>query len=336
MKFSIIVPVYNTEKYISACIESVLKQTYNNYELILIDDGSTDSSGKICDEYSKNDNRIRVFHKKNSGQIESRCYGVARSQGDFVIFLDSDDLLAENALRVIHKKIVYYKCNMVIYSYERFGDSPKRNYQASYKNDILISDKKDLYIRIFSDELYNSLCIKAVEKRFIRTNICTKFNEVRYGEDLLQTIDIIKQNPKTVVIEDVLYYYRTNMNSMTQSIRLERYAFDIMFVRNAAYECLTEECMLDANEIYNYRGRSIDMLVGGIASISRYKCEFTKKKKIFDEIKQSPYYKNFLCTDKYNRKCLGRRYIIWFLFQKNFYKILEWLYCVKDCCSRWF
>ena len=90
---SIIVPVYNVENYLTECIESTLKQTYHNVEIILIDDGSTDRSGKICDTYANKDNRIKVFHKKNGGLSDARNMGIGKVTGEYIYFLDSDDIL---------------------------------------------------------------------------------------------------------------------------------------------------------------------------------------------------------------------------------------------------
>lgn len=110
MLFSIIVPVYNVEKYLDKCILSILNQDYNNYELLLIDDGSTDNSGHICDEYAKKYSCINVFHKKNGGLSDARNYGMKYAKGNYIVFVDSDDWIDLNSLRefskVIEKKTV--------------------------------------------------------------------------------------------------------------------------------------------------------------------------------------------------------------------------------------
>lgn len=325
MKFSIIVPVYNTEEYVGACIESVLAQSYQNYELMLVDDGSTDNSGNICEEYSKKDKRIRVLHKENSGQIEARCYGIKESVGDYIVFLDSDDLLAPNALEVIFNKFEQHKCDMLIYSAERFWENPNSITPSSNGKDILISDKKELYIKIFSTELYNSLCKKAIKKEFVNLNDYSNVKNVRYGEDLLQTIDIIAQNPKTVFIQDVLYYYRTNIKSLTQSIRIERYAFDIVFVRNAVYNLLIQENILTTEELYHYRNVAIKLLVNALVNISLSNFPISKKIESFELIKDSNYYKTFLNRGKYEKRCLGNKRIVWFLFRKKLYRMIVFI-----------
>lgn len=101
MLFSIIVPVYNVEKYLRQCIDSVLEQTYSDFELILIDDGSPDNSGIICDEYVDRDNRVRVVHKDNGGVSDARNTGISMANGEFIWFLDSDDFMAASAMKKI-------------------------------------------------------------------------------------------------------------------------------------------------------------------------------------------------------------------------------------------
>ena len=98
MYFSIIVPVYNVEKYLRECIDSILCQTFTDFELILVDDGSKDESGKICDEYAEKDNRIKVIHKENGGQSTARNCGVKESSGKYIVFLDSDDFISEDTI----------------------------------------------------------------------------------------------------------------------------------------------------------------------------------------------------------------------------------------------
>jgi len=93
---SVIVPIYNSEKYVHECVDSVIRQTYDNIEILLIDDGSTDNSGKICDEYAASDSRIRVFHQSNHGLSYSRNVGLHENRGDYVAFIDSDDSYYDN------------------------------------------------------------------------------------------------------------------------------------------------------------------------------------------------------------------------------------------------
>lgn len=331
MKFSIIVPVYNTEKFVGACIESVLHQTCGDFELVLVDDGSTDKSAAVCRKYAAADERVLFFQKENSGQIETRCCGISKAHGEYIVFLDSDDLLDRNALERIGQKIAAYHCDMVVYAYERFCDQPNVC-ETGRDEDVVISDKKELYLKIFSDERYNSLCIKAVKRELLRPGEYSTQKNVRYGEDLLQTIDIIRQNPKTVLISDVLYHYRTNMDSVTRTLDPERYCSDIIFVRNAAYECLKNEVSLTDDEMCRFRGISIRLLCEGVSNIAQSKCEFSKKLKLIRHLKENTYYREFIRSGKYDKASLGNKRLVWFLFRNGF---LVSLICAFSLKRRW-
>lgn len=100
-KISVIVPVYNVEKYLRRCIDSILAQTFTDFELLLIDDGSKDSSGEICDEYARNDERVRVFHKENGGVSSARNLGLDNAKGEWVSFVDADDIIYSNNLDIL-------------------------------------------------------------------------------------------------------------------------------------------------------------------------------------------------------------------------------------------
>ena len=110
---SIIVPVYNTEKYLDQCIQSILSQTYTDFELLLIDDGSTDSSGVICDRYAEQDSRVRVFHKPNGGVSSARNIGLDNTKGEWITFLDSDDWIAPSMLDEVYKTAMVNDADMV-------------------------------------------------------------------------------------------------------------------------------------------------------------------------------------------------------------------------------
>lgn len=118
---SIIVPVYNAEKYLRRCIDSILSQSFEHFELLLVDDGSTDSSGVICDEYATKDNRVRVFHKTNGGVSSARNLGIVKSCGEWVAFVDADDRLLKDALNILMNKSAS-GTDLVICGYEIYNE----------------------------------------------------------------------------------------------------------------------------------------------------------------------------------------------------------------------
>ena len=110
MFFSVIVPVYNVEKYLKECLDSILSQTFKDFELILVNDGSKDSSPAICDEYAEKDSRVKVIHKENGGQSTARNMGIEKATGEFAVFLDSDDLLSPNTFEILIEKAEKVYC----------------------------------------------------------------------------------------------------------------------------------------------------------------------------------------------------------------------------------
>ena len=110
---SVIIPVYNAEKYISYCVDSVLKQSYKELELILVDDGSTDSSPELCDNYAERDNRVHVVHKRNGGVSQARNVGIEHATGEYIMFVDNDDILSHNALKTYASMVTKYGVDII-------------------------------------------------------------------------------------------------------------------------------------------------------------------------------------------------------------------------------
>ena len=149
---SIIIPVYNVEQYLSRCIDSVINQTYKNLEIILIDDGSTDDSGEICDEYALKDNRIKVMHKQNGGVSSARNEGLDISKGNYIGFIDSDDFIEKDMYEFLYDLLTKNNCdisccNKFIFKDNKFIASksfPKGNVLSF--NEVLNDSKHDFYI----------------------------------------------------------------------------------------------------------------------------------------------------------------------------------------------
>ena len=129
--FSVIVPVYNAEKYLSRCIDSILNQTYQNFELLLVDDGSKDKSGSICDKYGKTDSRVIVIHQSNSGPGTARNNGLHNAKGRYIIFVDSDDYLDSTYFEVVAENINEYDLLSFIIRKSKFSPNPKRSVRFS-------------------------------------------------------------------------------------------------------------------------------------------------------------------------------------------------------------
>lgn len=226
IKFSVLVPVYNAEKYLRECIESILNQTYQNFELILVNDGSTDSSGNICDEYALLNDKIKVVHKENQGLVLARREAIRKATGDFVMFLDSDDCFRLDSLEIIEKSVNEQNCDLIIFNASKEKDFATKNWELGFKDgQIFEGDNKNLlYEKIITSSLLNSLCFKAVKRELIDVeNDYKEFSFVTSTEDLLQSLPIIDSCKKALYIDETLYFYRQHGNSMVHNFNYKSY-----------------------------------------------------------------------------------------------------------------
>lgn len=217
MKISIIIPVYNTERYLQACLDSVLSQSFVDYEVLLIDDGSKDRSGITCDEYAQKDNRIRVFHKKNGGVSSARNLGLDNALGEWVYFVDSDDEVLPGGLDTL-VKCVSDDIDIVLAGYERYNVDGSVLYKI---NDRLITvlNKKDSLSTLYENYglYYNFLtygCIRLLRNRIIQSNHLRFDQELANKEDtLFLTQYILKSNGLTRFTTTPVYRYNEREDS---------------------------------------------------------------------------------------------------------------------------
>lgn len=237
---SIIIPVYNAEKYLSRCLDSVIAQSYKDFEAICVDDGSSDRSGKILDEYKESDNRIKVVHKQNEGVSKARNKGIEISNGDFIVFLDADDYLTENC---IEKLMNFSEKELVICAYHNLS---KRNKILGPKlcQDVVI--KKDLghlwhqeYIPFWLyiwGKLYHSSIIK-------KNNIFFD-TDMRYLEDFCFVLKYMSCIDDVFLINDVLVYHIWEPNKYSKYI-MDFDEFDKHMKKNdTCFRLLEERCGL--------------------------------------------------------------------------------------------
>lgn len=218
---SVIIPVYNTEKYLKKCVNSFINQTYENVEIILVDDGSTDSSSIICDEYSRLDTRIRVIHKKNGGLSDARNVGIEKSSGDLITFFDSDDYVEHDYIEYLYKLKLKYKTQISLCSYNVVNEAGKLLSQVLNISEECIT-KEDFFMRMLNENgITVSACFKLYEK-------CL-FNNIRfpYGklcEDNGTTYKIIENTSHCIAIGNKAkgYYVIRNNSIMRSSFNLRK------------------------------------------------------------------------------------------------------------------
>ena len=217
---SVIVPFYNAESFLKTCIDSILSQTYLNIELLLIDDGSTDNSKKIYEEYQKKDNRIRVYKIKNSGQGIARNEGLEHSLGDFVTFMDVDDYMEDNCVELLAENIED-SVDLVIGGYKRFSNG-KEIYKEQYHQEIVKKPSENLIYQIQGanpwkkDQVKGTVWNSLYRKKVIDENkIYFKSEKEIFSEDTLFNVEFLKKCGNVKLITSTAYRYIINSNSTT-------------------------------------------------------------------------------------------------------------------------
>lgn len=227
MVVSVIVPIYNVEKYINKCIESILNQTYSNLEIILVDDGSKDNSGNICDEYALIDDRIKVVHKKNGGVMTAWIAGIGLANGEYTTFIDSDDWVEIDMIEKFVKYVSGKNYDLVICNHleEYDGKCVQIKEQCaigSYDDNAI---KCNIYPAIINNNSYFGRCLhlnrccKLIKTELIRNNLNYCDTRISYGDDVNIMFPILLDCKTIYVMEDYLYHYRQNQYSIMHTFK---------------------------------------------------------------------------------------------------------------------
>ena len=210
---SIIVPVYNVEKYLKKCVYSILNQSYKNLEVILVNDGSTDNSGKICDELSREDSRIKVYHKDNGGLSDARNYGVAKANGEYVGFVDSDDYIDQYMYENLYKAIRKYNTQIAECGITRVYKNNKLRPHYDGEEYSLVVDREG-YLKEYLEnrKVYGAAVCKLLSIDLAKV---LKFPDGKVYEDVFYTLELLKKVDKYTLISGNYYYYYIRGNSIT-------------------------------------------------------------------------------------------------------------------------
>lgn len=262
-KISVIIPVYNVEKYLNRCLKTVVEQTLKEIEIILIDDGSNDSSLKICQQYKNNDSRIKIFSKKNEGLGLTRNYGINKASGEYIAFLDSDDYIELDFYEKLYKNIKKNNTDAVFGNIKLCTKNGqiRQNDVIPFKNKIVTAKKYIYNLLHVPDKLeygkkYMGMCVwRALYKRKIIEKNQIKFESERkyISEDILFNIDFCMASNKISFVENAYYYYCYNNGSLTKTYRTDRFEKDIILYKEIIRR-------LKKYNQYEYVKRGIDSL----------------------------------------------------------------------------
>ena len=268
--FSVLVPVYNTAAWLRDCVDSVLAQGCGDFELLLVDDGSRDESGAICDAYAAADARVRVYHKENGGAFQSRVFAVSEAKGGYVLFLDSDDRLAPHALETLAAAIRDTDADCLIFGlrWDKPGGAEELVCPAAFCGRV-ITDRRAVLNLVLNDDSYNSLCRKCARRSCFDGRDFTPYYSVSSGEDRLQSTQLLENASRFLFLPDVLYFYRFNDSSVTHSIRWDARPADFAVAR-FLHDWLTRLGVFEPEDFDRLRNHLLDELALDLRRLCRF------------------------------------------------------------------
>ncbi len=311
MKFSIIMPVYNSEKTVIRSIISIQKQSYENWELIAIDDGSTDNSLSVLEDFRKIDNRIKVFHQNNMGPGNARNYGICMCSGDYICFIDSDDYYEDNYLEMIKSKIERTNADLIYIGMINELENKKTIRKIStirYRK----CNKDELLQLQLSGILPWGPCSKVIRRKIAEN---CKFQDIDVGEELLYSFDILKNSIIIEFVDEFLYHYVHNANGQHKKGGLNPWGDLVKSVKS----------YLQNNNLIDIYEKSLNTLATKALTISIYRCcTLNKYKKALLEMKKIiKLYKEQYNIDDNNKKILDiKTQLVMFFINKKMYYTL--------------
>lgn len=294
--FSIITPVYNCRKYIRKCIESVIEQTYTSWELILVDDGSTDSSGEICDIFCS-DPRIKVIHQDNMGELKSRLRGMSLAGGEYELGLDADDYLDKNCLKIIKKAIDVSGSDLIFFGYRLVGKQ-KGNITSFLEAGEKYS-RREILEEIISNTNH-SLCNKAIRTEIVRQTkyyFCPR-QKLSINADYMLIVPIICNISTGYVIDDILYNYRIYGKSASHLCKVQ-HIFDTGLVTRDVIRSLKKAGIMDTDIMDKIYAAYLKMIgfrivrLFGDKKITKEDCRRIHQSRIYRNSKRAECLENF-------------------------------------------
>ena len=292
---SIIIPVYNVEKYLQRCVESAIGQTYANIEILLIDDGSTDDSGNLCDEYASKDARVKVIHKKNGGPADARNVGIEYSRGEFVFFMDADDAIEGNAIELLMENQSRTRADIVAGDYRKVGDKVLPSGLNSFFKGSVLMEKTDViaYARAYLNKPNKPSLLGYSWGRLFRA-VIIKDNNIKFNvflrtfEDVAFNFEYLKYANKFYFLNEIIYNYTIYDTYSSATMTFGSDPKRLLGYRQAL---VSASSFLKAN---NFSDRVINKEIGytytvlSIIQLVRMcgQFEYSNKGKIFDSVKE--------------------------------------------------
>lgn len=266
LSYSFLLPIYQVEQYLSECLESIIQQTYTNFEVILLIDGSRDNSILIAKEYAQKDHRISIYEQENKGILQTRIKLVELAKNDVCIFVDSDDFLEYNLLESIHSLFTENQCDLVLYRFNRMTNSG-RIYMKDinlFSDNQLFSDQDKILIweQFVSNNRLNHVWSKAFKRELFDPKVFKNHSDV-YGEDVLISMHLIHNSTKIGYRNLTLYNYRNSDNGLGRNFK-RKYLDDAEYVKNEVFNFLNDNKLFYASIKSKYYSSYIKSLIKNI------------------------------------------------------------------------
>ncbi len=318
MKYSVIIPVYNVEKYIDRCLKSIISQNYDDLEIIVIDNGSTDSSGSICDTYASEYSNISAYHIENHGVGSARNFGLSKARGEFIYFVDSDDYLVGNLFADFADKLVS-DLDLVVFSYynsfeedliEKSRTEKSLPFKGNYDKDGFIKIFKELFL---SDMLY-TVWNKIYRREFLLENNLS-FEQYELGEDVRFNLNVYRNVNRIFLSQDSCYVYVIGRKgSAMSSYNPKRIQYQLQELKMV--DSLLSDWYLDSFDLdQTIKAR---ILMSNIYNISKQNTQFSSKVEYVKDICENKDIKSFIHTEENDLK----PFINYLLKQKRYSTVL--------------
>ena len=312
---SVIIPVYNVENYLKECIESVLSQTYENYEIILVDDGSTDSSPGICDEYAGAYENVRVIHKENSGPSATRNAGVSAAKGEYIYFLDSDDYIIPEALEKLFANSVENDTDIVFFDAVSFVDDDlNANIKQSYKRNSVYNVGTGLEVFIALNKNKEFKCavyLMLIRKSLITENGITFCEDAYMSEDMLFTFQLYCKAKSVSQCSQALYYRRYRADSIVTSKKTQRHFLSCKSVYNNARNFTIDNDLQQNDYVNSFVARCAFNAIDIYGKISDVDKEMNKS--VYSDLKREILKDNAYDNTALKLRCYGKAF--WFVYK---------------------
>lgn len=303
--FSVIVLAYRVGPYLAECLDSILNQTFQDFEIILVNPPSDDQTDNICETYQERDKRVNVIKCDNQGQLINRLIGFSAAKGDYLLCVDGDDWWKPVTLETIYTAVQSTFCDWIIFGYEKIKNDQNVGSEVHTFGNMALFEgdgKKRIYEKLIQGEKLNSVCTKAMSRELFKksNHNYEEFASVRNGEDLLYCLYVADAAEKILYLDVALYCYRQRSDSVIRTFSLREITDRTIIAKQI--ETMMRKWKMDTDDYYDILYRSMEMFfIQEIFRCSTSSASYKEKMAVFSQIRDSSFYrKNFLFNNTIN------------------------------------